>query len=259
MKQCRACGHKHVTSILHLDQVPIDVQRLVTQNQLDSKTTTEIEIYQCIRCGLVQSAVSLESTYYDDYLMSTTFSSQLTNYLNDLVIEFVNKYNLHNAHVVDIGCGDGAFMLPFAKQGISVVGIEPSERSRLAAQEKGLVVHAGYVSANSAIPGGPFDAFVCRQVLEHVDNIAEFLTGIRENLQPGAVGIIEVPRLEKALEDRRFYDFFPDHVNYFSLDTLSTTVSLHGFEVLESRPTMNDEYNIVIVCCRDVKNNVNDL
>lgn len=254
MKQCRACGHKHMTSIMHLDQVPVDVQRLVTLDQLNSKTTTEIEIYQCNGCGLVQSAVSLESTYYDDYLMSTTFSSQLTNYLGGLATEFVSKYNLHDAHVIDIGCGDGAFMLPFVEQGISVVGIEPSERSRQAAQEKGLVVHAGYVSADSAISSGPFDAFVCRQVLEHVDNIAEFLTGIRKNLRPDAVGIIEVPRLEKAQEDRRFYDFFPDHVNYFSLDTLSTTLSLHGFEVLELKSTMNDEYNVAIVRRREPHN-----
>lgn len=254
MKQCRACGHKHLASVMHLDQVPVDVQRLVTPDQLNDKTTTSIEVYQCNNCGLVQSAVSLESTYYDDYLMSTTFSSQLTDYLDNLVEEFVSKYNLHDANIVDIGCGDGAFMLPFVKQGISVIGVEPSDRSRQAAQQKGLTVHAGYVNTGSRISGGPFDAFVCRQVLEHVDNIAQFLTGIRENLMPGAVGIIEVPRLEKALSDQRFYDFFPDHVNYFSLDTLSTAASLHGFEVLETKSTMNDEYNVVIVRRRELHN-----
>ncbi|WP_163540404.1 methyltransferase domain-containing protein, partial [Klebsiella pneumoniae] len=80
-------------------------------------------------------------------------------------------------------------------------------------------VEAGYVTADRRLADGPFDGFVTRQVLEHVPDINDFLIGIRRNLKPGAYGLIEVPSLEKALEDRRFYDFFPDHLNYFSLET----------------------------------------
>ena len=43
-------------------------------------------------------------------------------------------------------------------------------------------------------------------------------------------------------------------MNYFSLDTLSTTLSLHGFEVLELKSTMNDEYNVAIVRRREPHN-----
>ena len=232
---------------MHLDRVPRDVQRLVTKEQLAPEHPVPFDLYQCANCGLVQSPVSLESTYYDDYLMSTTFSTQLQMYLDGLVEEIVAKYQLKNASVLDVGCGDGAFMLPFVQRNIKVVGIEPSERSRESAAGRGLTVYPGYVAPGVKIPGGPFGAFVSRQVLEHVTDITGFLTGIRENLLPGAIGIIEIPRLEKALEDNRFYDFFPDHVNYFTLDTLSTTLKLHGFEVLNLRKTMYDEYNVAVV------------
>ena len=235
---------------MHLDHVPRDVQRLVTQEQLAPENPVPFDLYQCSGCGLVQAPVSLESTYYDDYLMSTTFSTQLQTYLDGLVEEIVTQYQLENASVLDVGCGDGAFMLPFAQRGIQVVGIEPSERSRESAHSRGLTVYPGYVAPGVTVPGGPFSAFVSRQVLEHVTDIAGFLTGIRENLLPGAIGIIEIPRLEKALEDNRFYDFFPDHVNYFTLDTLSTTLKLHGFEVLDLRKTMYDEYNVAVVQLR---------
>lgn len=235
---------------MHLDHVPRDVQRLVTKEQLAPEHPVPFDLYQCAGCGLVQAPVSLESTYYDDYLMSTTFSTQLQTYLDGLVEEIVAQYKLEDTTVLDVGCGDGAFMLPFAKRNIKVVGIEPSERSRESADSRGLIVYPGYVAPGVKIPGGPFGAFVSRQVLEHVTDIAGFLTGIRENLSPGAIGIIEIPRLEKALEDNRFYDFFPDHVNYFTLDTLSTTLKLHGFEVLDLQKTMYDEYNVAVVQLR---------
>jgi hypothetical protein len=238
---------------MYLNNVPKNVQRLDIHCQPDEKNIADFYLYQCINCGLVQASASLESTYYDDYLMSTTFSSQLNQYLDTLVDEFIIKYNLQTARVLDVGAGDGAFMLPFHRRGIPAVGIEPSERSRIEAVKKGLVVYPGYVTADTVVPGGPYTAFVSRQVLEHVDDISGFLSGLIKNLTPGAVGIIEVPRLEKSLEDQRFYDFFPDHVNYFSLDTLSTTLSLHGFQVLELRSTMYDEYNVAIVKKRTVE------
>ena len=250
MKQCRSCNGHHIEFAMHLDRVPRDVQRLVTKEQLAPDRPVPFDLYQCADCGLVQAPESLESTYYDDYLMSTTFSIQLQNYLDGLVDEIVTQYQLQDATVLDVGCGDGAFMLPFVKRNINVVGIEPSERSRESADQRGLTVYPGYVAPGVNIPGGPFTAFVSRQVLEHVTDISGFLTGIRENLAPGAIGIIEIPRLEKALEDNRFYDFFPDHVNYFTLDTLSTTLKLHGFEVLDLRKTMYDEYNVAVVQLR---------
>jgi SAM-dependent methyltransferase len=237
--------------LLHLDNVPPDVQALLAPDQLGQHTAVEFLIYQCHDCGLVQAPVQLKSNYYDDYLMSTTFSDQLRDYLDGLAAEFIDQFELTDQScVLDVGCGDGAFMYPFRDRGIQVAGIEPSERSRTAAAQAGFTVHAGYLDYDTVIPGAPFDAFVSRQVFEHVDDISALFVGIRRNLKPEGVGIIEVPRLEKAIEDQRFYDFFPDHVNYYSIDTLRLAAELNGFEVIAARSTMFDEYNTITVRVR---------
>jgi SAM-dependent methyltransferase len=244
---CRLCGSTDTAKVLHLPCVPPNVQALLYENQLGRDRPVEFQVYQCQQCSLVQAPVQLNVNYYDDYLMSTTFSTQLADYLDNLAEEFINQYNLKNARILDVGCGDGAFMYPFSRRGISVIGIEPSDRSRQVAQQAGFEVHSGYMTADTVMPSGPFDAFVSRQVLEHVHDIAGMLAGLRRNLVPGGVGIIEVPRLEKAINDLRFYDFFPDHVNYFTLDSLRTALEINGFEVLDLRSTMYDEYNVAIV------------
>lgn len=249
--QCRLCKSTHTDVLLHLDDVPPDVQALLTSDQLGQHTAVEFLVYQCHDCGLVQAPVQLKSNYYDDYLMSTTFSDQLRDYLDELAADFIDQFKLTaQSRVLDVGCGDGAFMYPFRDRGIQVSGIEPSERSRTAAAQAGFTVYAGYLGRDTVIPGAPFDAFVSRQVFEHVDDISALFAGIRRNLKPGGVGIIEVPRLEKAIEDQRFYDFFPDHVNYYSIDTLRLAAELNGFEVVAARSTMFDEYNTITVRVR---------
>lgn len=247
MHRCHLCGSSNLSPAFSIDRVPRDIQNLLTRDRLGQDLSTRFQVWQCLGCDLVQGESNLEDSYYDDYLMSQTFSPKLQNYLNDLVAHFLDRYSGANIRVIDVGCGDGAFMLPWQQRGIEVHGIEPSARSRDLARAAGLDVEAGYMTPETKLSAGPFDVFVTRQVLEHVADIRPFLQGIYNNTTPQAWGIIEVPRLEKALEDHRFYDFFPDHVNYFSLATLARACHTNGFEVIESLAGMDEEYNIVIV------------
>jgi SAM-dependent methyltransferase len=201
----------------------------------------------CGKCGFVQVDPLLEDFYYDDYMMLATHSPQVQDYQERQSRQFVEKFNLMGKLVKEIGCGDGSYLDHLKAAGCLPSGVEPSARSREIALARGHEVECGYVTATRQLDAGPYDGFVTRQVLEHVPDIHGFLTGIRLNLKPGAVGLVEVPSLEKALADRRYYDFFPDHVNYFSLRSLRLALEINGFEVLEMRHDMFDEYIIAIV------------
>ena len=72
-------------------------------------------------------------------------------------------------------------------------------------------------------------------------------------------------KYEKAIDDGRFYDFFTDHVNYFSLHTLGLAMAHNGFRVIDSSHGMFDEYNVLLVqavqlpSLTDVQQAVSDL
>jgi len=249
MITCRVCNSQ-VYKKLELIGVPKDVQHLLSEIDDTTSYTTNIQIYECNGCGLIQAPFKLNEDYYEDYLMSTTFSNQLTEYLDGLAEELIYKYSLKNAKVLDVGAGDGAFMIPFQRKGVDVEGIEPSDKSRKVAHDLGLTVYPGYMNDNTQLPN-KYDAFVSRQVFEHVDDISGMFRGIKQHLKPGGIGLIEVPSLEKALKDNRFFDFFPDHINYYSLKSLSTVCELNGFQVIEAKHTMYDEYNTVIIRYRE--------
>jgi SAM-dependent methyltransferase len=236
---------------MHLDQVPRDVQHLSQCADHQPDNATDLDVWQCDRCGLVQTAMLLDRDYYDDYFMTQTHSTQLNGYLDDLVESFITTWCRAPCNVLDVGCGDGAFMAPFRDRNIAVRGIEPSAQGRARAQAQGYIVYPGYISADTDLPGAPYDVIVSRQVLEHVADISGFLQGVRRNLTRDGHVLIEVPRLEKALVDLRFYDFFPDHVNYFTQDTLALAAMMNGFQVLETKSTMYDEYNVAVLRARE--------
>jgi hypothetical protein len=65
-------------------------------------------------------------------------------------------------------------------------------------------------------------------VLEYILDVIGFLLAIRESLKPGATGLVQVPSLEQ--EGARFYDFFPDHLNYFSARTLRLALERTSYD-----------------------------
>lgn len=240
---CRLCAAPALQRWLTLPRMPRNVSRLLREDELGQDSPVALTIYQCDECGLVQLCDFLADDYYDDYVMTVSHSPQMQHYQQTQADYFVRAFNLAGQTVLDVGCGDGYYLHCLSQSGAIPVGIEPSAAFRALAHSRGFTIHAGSIGRQSDIPGAPYAAFVIRQVLEHIRDVNDFLQGIRRALAPGAVGLIEVPSLEQALEYTRFYDFFPDHVNYFSQRVLRVALERNGFAVQEMRRGMHGEYH----------------
>ncbi|MBI1247926.1 methyltransferase domain-containing protein [bacterium] len=246
-KHCRLCGDDQLASRFVIRHAPSNISRLLRESELAADHSIELTVYQCDSCGMVQLAEILESDFYDDYVMTVSHSAQMANYQRAQAKDFVEKFDLAGKRVLEVGCGDGFYLTHLAELKMEVAGIEPSQSFRTMAEDRGIVCYGGYVTRETPAPGGPYDAFVTRQVFEHVPDPRDFLLGIRAGLTPDAVGLIEVPSLEQALEHDRFYDFFPDHLNYYSERTLRFAIESCGMLVESIERGMNGEYLVAYV------------
>lgn len=244
---CKLCRSAALKQVLMLAKAPRTISRLLRPEELAQDHGVDLRVFQCGSCGFVQLIQTLQDDYYDDYLMTATHSTTMQTYQREQVADFVGRFGLQGRRVVEIGCGDGHYLSLLTEAGAEVVGVEPSSPFRLRALERGLRVHAGYVTEAEPAPEGPFEAVVARQVLEHVPDPLDFLLGVRASLADGGVGLIEVPSLEQAYEQCRFYDFFADHLNYFSARTLRYALERCGFDVVETSRGMNGEFNVALV------------
>ena len=249
---CRLCGALLPTdAAISFQGLPQGAQQLPTQEGLLTDHGVDIQVRQCPMCSLVQ--VDGSQIVYREGITSATCTSQsIIEHRQKQAEEFVKRFNLENRKVLEVGCGDGHFMELLASAGAQVSGIEPSTKATAAAAARHLNIMQGYITRNGTLAGQPYDAFVTIHVLEHVPDLADFLVGIWMVLSDDAVGFIEVPSLEQILERSRFYDFMPDHLSYFSQETLRLACEKNGFSVIETGRNWNGEHNFAIVRKRNV-------
>lgn len=230
---CRLCATPLPESpALRLENVPPRIQQFLTGDELQEDSGSTLEVFKCTGCGLVQ--LNSEPVVYDDQATSTTaYYQHMMDIRRAQARQLIQDHDLHGKTVLDVGCGDGHLLEILAEEGAEAVGVDASERALALAREKGLNVHFGYLSRTHTVPGGPFDAFMSTDVIEHVPDVKDFLQGVNANLLDGAIGMIETPSFEKALEEQRFYEFILDHLSYFTAETFRLALELTGFDVLK--------------------------
>jgi len=123
------------------------------------------------------------------------------------------------AHVIDIGCGQGEFVETLRTWGIRTTGFDPVIRRQ-----------AQYLYPRYWTPGDVrADLYVMRCVLPHIANPWLFLDEVARS-SPGALVLIEFQRLEWILAESIWYQLSHDHVNVFTVDDFKRRFSLveHG-------------------------------
>ena len=243
---CRICQSENLEQVLHYPKTPRNIERLLEADKLAQDQAVELRVSRCGLCGHVQLSEELQNDYYEDYLMSHSHAKKMQEFQQKQASEFIEQFNLQGGRVFEAGCGDGQFSDTLSRMGCEVLANEPSAKALHACQAKGLDTIDGYVTAEGfGQLRGTFDAVVARQVMEHVPDPNDFLRGIWNLLKPDGVALIEVPALEQALEHDRFFDFFPDHLSYFSAATLTHVCTRNRFKVERIRRAMDGEYNEV--------------
>lgn len=245
---CISCKNSQLSKFLTISKAPRNVQKLLSPSELITDKKITIKLLQCNRCRLVQLSNEeyVQEDYYEDYLMSRTYSAFSQKYQKDMAKSFVKRFSLKNKNVMEVGCGDGFFASQLLKFGAKVLGVEPSSVACAFARKRGVKVIEAYVDDKLKLDG-KFNAFTACQVFEHISDPAELMKNIKKFLLPDSYGLIEVPSIVKAITDNRFYDFFPDHVAYYSPTSLSYMCEMNGFDVIEISHTVNDEYLTAII------------
>jgi len=100
--------------------------------------------------------------------------------------------------------------------------------------KNGLKVSKGFIQGSTyRFNDAPFDAFFILNFLEHLPEPNSILRAIFNNLADDAVGLVEVPNFDMILRNNLFSEFIPDHLFYFTKETLNTTLRLNGFEIID--------------------------
>jgi SAM-dependent methyltransferase len=141
--------------------------------------------------------------------------------------------------VLDIGCGSGEFLEAFVKRGWRAVGVEPGAEYAAKARARGIHVVQALLTEPVARELGSFDVVVLAHVLEHLPQPEHIVRLIRDLLRPGGIFYCEVPNdfnpfqlaAQEAQDLAPWWIALPDHLNYFSIESLASFLGAEGFDI----------------------------
>jgi SAM-dependent methyltransferase len=180
--------------------------------------------------------------YDASYDNSLDFSAAFQNYAKSLADYLVGEHQLHGKKIVEIGCGNGAFLNLLCGLGQNFgKGYDPSH-----VRDADLVPGVSFVNDyfSPLTEEVSFDLLCCRHVLEHLDRPLDFLVDLArmsaENA--GAVYYFEVPNGEFVLKGEGIWDVIYPHVSYFTERSLESLFERAGFQVLQVGKTFSSQF-----------------
>ena len=241
INQCRICkGPFLFPALLEYPNSPRSAQGFL-DNLEELDDVVDLKIYQCQQCGLVQHDLK-PVDYYKDVIRAVAYSEEMGHFREKQLAEWIQKFNLKDKKILEVGSGQGEYLELLLKAGGSnVYGIENSKESVEIAKKKGLNIQQGYLSKDYENPCAEnFDAFATFNFMEHWPDISSSLHSLQNSLNESAVGLVEVPNFDFMLKNGMYSEFTTDHIFYFTEKTLRTVLETHGFDVIEINSIWHD-------------------
>jgi len=221
-----------------------------TQQQALNFPRGDIFLGFCEKCGFISNvafdpSVQDYSSIYED---QQCFSSTFNTFAQDLANRLIQKYNLHDKDILEIGCGKGDFLTLLCELGNNRgVGIDPAyikDRVHSKALDR-LTFIQDYYSDRYANYHG--DLICCRHTLEHIPNTAEFLSSVRRAIgnRLDTIVFFEVPDVTRILRELAFWDIYHEHCSYFSPGSLARLFRSCQFDIIDLSKDFDDQYILI--------------
>lgn len=215
-------------------------------------STSGHRVVRCEDCGLVflnpqPSEDELARIYTPDRFLGSDSkagqreASELKLATAKFYLSEIHRYRgPESGRLLEVGCGNGDFLVLAEAGGWQVTGIEysPAACEKARQRLKHGVVQCGELPA-AGLPAEQFDLCVVSDVLERVRSPLDFLREIHRVLKPGGTLFIATPSLNSwsaRVMRQKWMEFKAEHLTYFDRQTLQTALFKTGFrEVIVQR------------------------
>lgn len=197
----------------------------------------------CNDCGLVQLNETIDpKELFSEYVWVTNTSKTARDFSETFYKELVARTeNPKEKYVLEIASNDGTFLLPFKREGFSVLGVDPAKNIADMAEAGGIPTKCLFFGIDTAKDilknEGPAQIIFARNVLPHVANTRDFVEGLSVLLADSGTLAIEVHYAKIILDELHYDSIYHEHLCYFTFKTLEKLLNefgLYVFDIKES-------------------------
>ncbi|MGE8701630.1 MAG: methyltransferase domain-containing protein [Achromobacter sp.] len=238
--KCRHCQAELRLPFLDLGHAPPSNAYLTEAALRGPETWFPLRILVCESCWLVQTEdhAGREALFTDDYAYFSSFSSSWLAHSRRYVDAMIGRFGLgKDSMVAEIAANDG-YLLQYVKEaGIACYGVEPTASTAQAARDRGIDIvqrFFGVELGDELTEGGrAADLIAANNVLAHVPDINDFVSGFAALLKPQGVATFEFPHLLRMVQEGQFDTVYHEHYSYLSLTAVSRIFTANGLSVFD--------------------------
>ncbi|HUI90545.1 MAG TPA: class I SAM-dependent methyltransferase [Anaerolineales bacterium] len=205
------------------------------------------DVVMCNNCGFVFADNIPDQKDFDEYYRNmskyehqdrlgrpTEFESRQFQELAQVIRSHIEN---QDARILEIGCANGGLLNAIREMGYqNVLGIDPSPACARNAELLYHIPVSTCALSNLRTDIGQFDFIILVAVLEHIRDLDSALTKLSSMLSPTSKLYVEVPDASNfaSSPDAPFQEFSMEHINFFTSQSLTNLMGVHGFSRLFS-------------------------
>jgi 2-polyprenyl-3-methyl-5-hydroxy-6-metoxy-1,4-benzoquinol methylase len=238
-KTCPICDSKDLMVFFEVLDVPAHCNVLwPSRDAAQNCPRGDITLAFCPVCSFITNLAFDPSRleYTQAYENPLHFSHRFQEYARSLAERLVERHNLRNKEIIEIGCGKGYFLTLLCELGNNRgIGFDPTYVEQEKNSEQKNRVKFIQDSYSERHRNYPADLIVCRQTLEHIKNPRSFLSMMRKAIvdRKDSHVFFEVPNSSNIFSKLFVWDIIYEHCSYFTPMSLVHTFSSCGFRVCE--------------------------
>jgi SAM-dependent methyltransferase len=238
---CRHCGSDLQLTMLDLGSSPPSNSYLSAEQLERPEKWYPLRVLVCTECWLAQTTdfVDREECFSSDYAYFSSCSTTWVEHARHYVDQVANRFRLNaRSLVAEVGSNDGYLLQHVKARGIPCYGIEPTASTARAAQSKGLDVVEEFFGLSLALrlrrERGLVDLLVGNNVLAHVPDINDFVSGVAVLLKPDGVATFEFTHLLRLLQKNYFDTIYHEHFSYLCFHAVERIFRQNGLIIFDA-------------------------
>jgi hypothetical protein len=256
---CRSCQAALTRTFVDLGVTPL-CQTHISPEQLNRmEPFYPLHALVCDRCLLVQlEQYVAASDIFEEYAYFSSYSESWLEHARRYSRMAIERFGLgKESFVVEIASNDGYLLRNFVAAGIPALGIEPAANVAAAAREVGVESVTRFFGMETARKlaraRGFADLIIGNNVLAHVPDLNDFVSGLPLLLAEDGVVTMEFPHLKRLIDEVQFDTIYHEHFSYFSFLAVSEVFRHHGLQIfdVDELPTHGGSLRIYARHARD--------
>ena len=239
--QCRFCKTELEHVFIDLVNSPASNSFLTKEQLNEPEVFYPLKVYTCHHCFLVQvdEFKKSDAIFNSDYVYFSSYSTSWLQHAKNYTDMMIERFGFNEgSQVIEIASNDGYLLQYFKEKNIPVIGIEPTANTAEVAMGKGIKTIIEFFGVELADRLANHwdvkaDLLLGNNVLAHVPDIVDFVSGMKIILSDTGVITMEFPHLMQLVDNNQFDTIYHEHFSYLSFHTVSQIFESVGLELFD--------------------------